>query len=211
MKGIDFSLCVIVDRNLEGGFTVEQFTRQVIEGGATWLQVRCKHESTRDVMDVTRSVLSIAREARIPVIVNDRVDVAVAAGADGVHLGEDDMAIPDARRIGGADLVIGATVRDVESAKQACVLGADYLGVGPMFPTRMKPGLLPLARGTLGEIRRGISLPIVAIGGINETNAAVPLEEGADGIAVISALRQCQSPKEVASRLRAAVDKAKKR
>lgn len=207
---IDLSLYVIVDRAVEDELPIEVFTAEVIEGGATCIQVRCKDETTRSVMEFGRLVLGVACSAGIPVIINDRVDVALAAGAQGVHLGEDDMPVAAARRICGDAMIIGATVRDVTSARAARDAGADYLGVGPVFTTGVKPALVPLARGVIAVIRSEISLPIVAIGGINDMNAAIPLAEGADGVAVISALRRSKSPKEAASKLRAAVDKAKK-
>lgn len=207
---IDLSLYVIVDRAVEDELPIEVFTAEVIEGGATCIQVRCKGETTRSVMEFGRLVLGVACSAGIAVIINDRVDVALAAGAQGVHLGEDDMPVAAARQICGDAMIIGATVRDVASARAARDAGADYLGVGPVFTTGVKPALVPLARGVIAVIRSEISLPIVAIGGINDMNAAIPLAEGADGVAVISALRRSKSPKEAASKLRAAVDKAKK-
>ena len=207
---IDLSLYVIVGRAVEDELPIERFTTEVIEGGATCIQVRCKDETTRSIMEFSRLVLGVACSAGIPVIINDRVDVALATGAQGVHLGEDDMPVATARRICGDAMIIGATVRDVASARAARDAGADYLGVGPVFATGVKPALIPLARGVIAGIRREISLPIVAIGGINDMNAAIPLAEGADGVAVISALRQCESPKEAASQLRSVIDKAKK-
>jgi len=208
---IDVSLYVILDRAIERRFTVGEFTALLIDGGATCLQVRCKEGSARSIMDFTREVLGVARGAGVPVIVNDRIDIALAADADGVHLGEYDLAVSDARHICGQDLVIGATVRDAESAARAEAAGADYLGVGPIFKTWAKPRLNPIPSEVLSRICREISLPIVAIGGINETNAAQPLQQGADGVAVISALRRCAHPKEAAIRLRAVIDEAKKR
>jgi thiamine-phosphate pyrophosphorylase len=208
---IDLSLYVILDRSVEDEIPIEEFTSQIIEGGATCIQIRCKHEGTRSMVDFGRRVIEVAGKAGIPVVMNDRVDVALAIGAQGVHLGKDDMPITDARRICGPDLIIGATVRNLETGKVSSDAGADYLGVGPIFPTAIKPGLAALPRGVIATIKREISLPIVAIGGINVSNAAMPLKEGADGVAVISALRQCESPKEAASQLRSAIDKAKKR
>jgi thiamine-phosphate pyrophosphorylase len=210
VPGIDLSLYAILDRSLPRSYSLEDFTRLIIEGGVSSLQVRLKDEATRSIMDFTSRVLRVARSREIPVIVNDRVDVALAAGAAGVHLGNQDMAVRDARRIGGSRLVIGATVRDLESARQAEASGADYLGVGAVFATPVKPELEPIPLDILDRIRQEISLPIVAIGGINQTNAALPIKHGANGVAVISALRQCLDPKEAAARLRAAVEEAKK-
>lgn len=211
MRAIDVSLYVIVDRDVEDEAPIDEFTAQVIEGGATCIQLRCKNDTSRSIMELGRRVLRVTGRAGIPLIVNDRVDVALAIGAQGVHLGQDDIPVSVARRICGDEMIVGATVRNSEGARAACDAGADYLGVGPAFATSVKPGLVPIPRGVIAEIRRRISLPIVAIGGINDMNAVIPLREGADGVAVISALRQCDSPKEAASRLRSVIDNAKKR
>lgn len=210
MRSIDVSLYVILDSDIEDRHSIEDFTEMVISGGATCLQVRLKHDTTRTVMDFARRVLGRARPSGVPVIVNDRIDVAIAVDADGVHLGADDMPVAAARRIAGGSMLLGASVRTLESAREAASAGADYLGVGPVFATPVKPGVEPISLDILDAIRHEIKLPIVAVGGINEENAALPLEHGASGVAVISALRRCLDPKEAASRLRAAVDKAKK-
>jgi thiamine-phosphate pyrophosphorylase len=208
---IDVSFYVIVDHGIEDRFSPEDFTGQVIEGGATCLQVRCKRESTRSFMDFASRVMSAVEPEGVPVIINDRLDIALALGAAGVHLGADDMPVADARRVGGAGLVIGASVQDVRAAAKAARDGADYLGVGAIYPTPTKPDRRPISLDMLRAIRVEIDLPIVAIGGITADNASVPLENGADGVAVISALRQCLIPREAALRLRQAVDRAKKR
>jgi thiamine-phosphate pyrophosphorylase len=208
---IDLSLYVILDRDIEENFTPEDFTRQVVEGGATCLQVRCKNESTRALMEFARRVISGAAARGVRLITHDRVDVALALGAAGVHLGEDDMPIADARRIAGGGFVIGASVREVETARRAKRDGADYLGVGAVYSSPSKPDREPISLDILRAIRIQIGLPVVAIGGIDEVNAAAPLRSGADGVAVISALRQCLDPKKAVLQLRAAVDKAKKR
>lgn len=211
MADLDVSLYAILDRGVEAILPLEEFTERLIAGGVTCIQVRLKTEATRSIMDFTRRVLEISAGASVPVIVNDRVDVALAAGADGVHLGEDDMPIETARRLVGPAMIIGASVRNVVGARAAASEGADYLGVGTVFRTPVKPELEPISLDILDEIRHEVKLPIVAIGGIDEENATVPLEHGADGIAVISALRKCLDPKEGASRLRVAVDNFKKR
>ena len=161
-------------------------------------------------MAFARMVMRGAEDSGVPVIVNDRVDIALALGAHGVHLGSEDMPVEDARRLAGDTLIIGATVNELESARRAHLAGADYLGVGAIFPSPTKPDRQPISLDILRSIRIEIDLPIVAIGGIDDKNAAVPLKNGADGVAVISALRQCLDPKEAALRLREAVDKAKK-
>jgi thiamine-phosphate pyrophosphorylase len=210
VRSLDVSLYVILDKEIEERLSIEDFTRQVIAGGATALQVRLKSESAREILDFTRRVQSAAGGTGVPVIVNDRFDVALALGADGVHVGEEDMPVADARRVCGDAMIVGASTRTIEGAREAVGAGADYLGVGPIYATPVKPGVKPISLDILDAMRHEISLPIVAIGGISHRNAASPLEHGADGVAVISALRQCLDPKEAASRLRAAVDKAKR-
>jgi len=208
---LDVSLCAILDPGVESILPLEEFTQRIISGGATSIQVRLKTESTRGIMDFTRRVLETCAGTGVAVIVNDRVDVALATGADGVHLGQEDMPVERARSLVGPGMIIGASVRDVSGALAAAAAGADYLGVGAMFRTPIKPEQEPISLDILQEIRHEVILPIVAIGGIDEKNAALLLEHGADGIAVISALRKCLDPKEGASRLRAAVDNFKKR
>lgn len=211
MLRIDVSLYVIIDRDVERVLPVEEFTRQVIEGGATCLQVRCKLESARTTLDLVRRVLAVAASRNIPVILNDRLDLAMASGAQGVHLGEEDLPVGEARRIAGPALVIGASAASLEAALRAAGEGADYIGVGTVFATPTKPEAQPIPPGLIAAVRREISLPIVAIGGINETNLGIPLGQGADGIAIISALRQCPSPGEVTARLKQAIIEAKAR
>jgi thiamine-phosphate pyrophosphorylase len=183
----------------------------VVANGATCIQVRLKNEDARGLRDFTERILSVARPAGVPVVVNDRLDVALALGAEGVHLGQDDLPVADARRLGGPTLVVGASARSVEEAVRARDDGADYIGVGPIFETPVKAGVRPVSPEVIPAIRRIISLPIVAIGGINQSNLHVPLGQGADGIAVISALHQCPSPGIATSRLKQALEQVKKR
>jgi len=211
LPGLDLSLCVILDRAFEPALTPEGLAAEVAANGATCIQVRLKNEDGRAIRDFTERILKVARLAGVPVIVNDRLDVALALGADGVHLGQDDLPVADARRLGGRSLIVGASARSVEEALEAGREGADYLGVGPVFATAVKPGVRPVPSDVIPAIRRIISLPIVAIGGINEENLHIPLAQGADGIAVISALHQCPSPGIATSRLKRALLQAKKR
>ena len=210
MPTVDVSLYAILGPDIGKHLPPDEFTRKIVEGGATCLQVRCKDGNTRKFMDFARLVMRGAVGSGVPVIINDRVDIAIALGAQGVHLGRDDMPVADARRLAGSALIIGASVNELESARRALGAGADYLGVGAIFPSTTKPDREPISLDILRVIRVEIDLPIVAIGGIDATNAVVPIENGADGVAVISALRQCLDPKEAVLRLREAVDKAKK-
>jgi thiamine-phosphate pyrophosphorylase len=210
VSAVDVSLYAIIDPDVEKCLPAEEFTRRVIEGGATCVQVRCKAGGTRGFIDFARRVMLGARGSGVPVIINDRVDIALVLGAEGVHLGSEDMPVADARRLAGRSVIIGASANDLESARRACDEGADYLGVGAIFRSTTKPDRRPISLDILKAIAVEIELPIVAIGGIDDTNAAVPLRNGADGVAVVSALRQCLDPKEAALRLKEAVDKAKK-
>ena len=223
MARIDLSLYAIVDPGIEAECSIEEFIRLIIEGGTTCIQIRCKQSSEAETLDFTLRVLSVARPAGVPVIVNDSLDMALAAGAEGVHLGEEDMSVGEARRrlgetlsVPGAEagaaipgFTIGASARTLEVACRVAREGADYLGIGPAFSTPIKPGVAPIDPDLIRAIRREISLPIVAIGGINEENAHVPMSYGADGVAVISALRGTGSPREAAAGLRAAVEKSR--
>jgi thiamine-phosphate pyrophosphorylase len=221
---IDLSLYAILDPAVEDECALEDFVRLIIEGGATCIQVRCKDLPDAGTLDFTLRVLGVARPARVPVIVNDELEVGLAAWAEGVHLGEGDLPVAVARRrvveafeesAGGeaekvaAGFIIGASARTLEAARKAAEAGADYIGVGPMFSTPSKPGVEPVDPGVIRAMKREISLPIVAIGGINEENAHVPMSHGADGAAVISALRGTDSPREAAARLRAAIEKSR--
>lgn len=224
MAGIDLSLYAIVDPSIEEECAIEEFIRLIIEGGTTCIQVRCKDVPETETLEFTLRVLGVARPAGVPVIVNDSLETALAVWAEGVHLGTEDKAVGAARRrvaevlkdVAGAtagaaarEFAIGASARTLEDARRAAAEGADYLGVGPVFKTPVKPGVDPIDPGIIRALKGEISLPIVAIGGINEENVYVPMSHGADGVAVISALRGTGSPREAAARLRAAIDQSR--
>jgi thiamine-phosphate pyrophosphorylase len=224
VAGIDLSLYAIVDPGVERECAIEEFISLIIEGGATCIQVRCKGASDVETLEFTLRVLEVARPAAVPVIINDNVETALTVWSEGVHLGAEDMAVGEARgrvrevlgEVAGPtaaaaarDFIIGASARTLEDARRVAGEGADYIGVGPVFSTPIKPGVDPIDPTLIRAIKREISLPIVAIGGINEKNAHVPMSHGADGVAVISALRGTGSPREAAGRLRAAVEKSR--
>ncbi len=224
MAAIDLTLCAIVDTAIETECPIEEFVRLVIEGGTTCVQVRCKNLPDVETLEFTLRVLAAARPAGIPVIVNDSLETALTVWAEGVHLGAEDMPIKEARRriaeglaqvAGGTaaaavrEFVVGASARTLEDGLRARDEGADYIGLGPVFATAVKPGVDPIDPALIKVFKREISLPIVAIGGINEENAHVPMSHGADGVAVISALRGTGSPREAAAGLRAAIDRSR--
>ena len=174
-----------------------------VSGGVTCVQLREKHCSTREFLEEARRVRELLVGTGVPLIINDRLDVALAVGADGVHLGQNDMHISDARRLVGERLVIGISAESVADAIRAEAEGADYIGVSPVFTTPTKMDTAPpLGLEGLREIRRAVSLPLVAIGSIRHDNAAEVLRAGADGLAVVSAIVSAPCPRTAAAGLR---------
>lgn len=183
--------------------------RAAIEGGADALQLRDKEMGGKEMYDLCSRIKDLIEvgDGDCAFFVNDRVDVAVAAHADGVHLGQEDLPAASARPLIGGDMVMGISATTVEEARRAQAEGADYLGVGPVFPTPSKPDAVPpIGVEGLKEISKAVDLPIVAIGGIDASNAKEVFEAGADGIAVISAVAGAEDMTAAVKRLRRAVD-----
>lgn len=169
-----------------------------LRGGAGVIQLRRKHDGGRSLIELGRVLRDLTAAYRAFYIVNDRVDVALATGADGVHIGQDDMPISDARRLIGTK-IIGVSVGTVEEARQAMADGADYLGVGAIFPTPSKADADVAGLAGLRVIADAVAgCPLVAIGGIGQANANMVLEAGADGLAVVSAVMSAEDPEEAA-------------
>jgi thiamine-phosphate pyrophosphorylase len=170
------------------------------------VQLREKGCSTREFIDEARTIQPVLAQKHIPLIINDRLDIALALGADGVHLGQSDLHISDARKIAGSSLVIGVSAESIDDALQAEQDGADYIGVSPVFSTLTKTDTAPpLGLEGVLEISRSVDIPIVGIGGINHTNAASVLAAGADGIAVVSAIVSADDPEAAAKKLKAII------
>lgn len=183
------SLYLVTDPALCGSRGVEETCRLALEAGVGTLQLRDKNASTRELIRMAVILQELCRKHGALFIVNDRVDVAMAAGADGVHLGQDDMPVYLARRFLGPDAVIGASVRSPEEAVSAWNDGADYIAANLVFPTDTKTDLgEPLGTEAVMELKKASPLPLVAIGGINPSNADSVRKAGADGIAVVSAI-----------------------
>lgn len=173
----------------------------VLDAGAPWIQLRVKGASGARHVEIARDLVARAARRRAHVIVNDRLDVAMAADASGVHLGQTDLPLRVARQLAPA-LVVGLSTHDVAQAVAAEREGADYIGFGPMFETASKENALsPRRAGQLAEIRGAVSLPIIAIGGIREETATETLAQGADAVAMIGALAQAPDPGALARRL----------
>jgi thiamine-phosphate pyrophosphorylase len=206
----DWSLYLVTDRGLAGRRSLEDLVRAAVRGGVTVVQVREKDCGTREFVEVARALKAILAPARVPLVVNDRVDVALAACADGVHIGQSDMEYRDARRLLGQDAIVGLSVETPEQAGRAASFDVDYLGVGPIFPTPTKIDAAPAwGIGGLAALRRASRHVLVAIGGIHRENAGHAIRAGADGIAVVSAICAAPDPEQAARDLRAAISAAR--
>ncbi|BBL67207.1 thiamine phosphate synthase [Methanoculleus chikugoensis] len=184
-----YDLYVITDEGIGQGRSHAELAARAVAGGADAIQLRDKTLSGRDLFTAASTIREIASDAGALFIVNDRLDVALAAGADGVHLGESDLPIGEARRLAPPGFIIGASVGSVATAIRAAAEGADYLALSPTFATGSKDDAGPgHGLATLAEIRTAVALPLVAIGGITAKNVADVIAAGADGVAVISAV-----------------------
>ena len=199
----DYSLYLVTDRTLSLGRSTVEVVRAAIRGGVSCVQLREKGCSTREFMDEARLLKALLAGTGVPLFINDRLDVALAVGADGVHLGQNDLAIADARRLVGNRMIIGISAESVADAIRAEAEGADYIGASPVFTTPTKTDTAPpLGLDGLRAIRRAVRLPLVAIGGIDANNAAQVLRAGADGLAVVSAIVSAPCPRTAAAALR---------
>lgn len=186
-------LYLVTDRGLSLGRSIEEVVEAAVAGGATMVQLREKSDNTRDFIARAECILAITRRAGIPLLINDRVDVALAIDADGVHLGQDDMPCATARRLLGPDKIIGLSVTSLDDARVAEILDVDYLGVSPVYLTATKPEAEhALGLEGLRAIRAISRHPLVAIGGMNLNTIADVIRAGADGVAVVSAI--CSAP-----------------
>jgi thiamine-phosphate pyrophosphorylase len=202
---MDLRLYVVADTALCGTRTVVATILSAVRGGATAVQVREPLATTRQLCQLAETVHHALASTGVPLLVNDRLDVALAVGAEGVHLGQSDLPATWARRIAGPDLLVGLSVSNLEQTAAANALPAgtvDYLGVGPVFATLTKPLAAPaLGLELTARLAAGASLPCVAIGGIHTGNAAQVRATGVDGIAVVSAVCAAPNPEAAAAAL----------
>lgn len=209
MNGIALSLYVVTDRALSRGRSSEEVVRRAIAGGATVIQYREKELPDDAVAEEAARILRICRAAGVPLIVNDRVEVAARIGADGIHVGQGDLDPAAARRILGPRAIVGVSVHDAGEAREAAGKGADYLAANGVFPTATKTDLgAPLGLDGLARIAAATPLPVVAIGGLHAGNAAAAIRAGASGIAVVSAAVSAIDVEGACAELRRAVDAA---
>jgi len=185
---IDYSLYVLTDRCLMTTATVEESVERAILGGCTLVQLREKLASSRAFYETAARVREVTARRNVPLIINDRADIALAVNADGLHVGQDDLPAPVARGIIGEDKILGVSASNLAEALRAQEDGADYVGVGAMFETGTKEGAALVSFEELRTIRQSVNLPIVVIGGIGK--ATIPLFKGTgiDGVAVVSAV-----------------------
>lgn len=174
------------------------------KGGATIIQLREKNKSTREYMELAAAVHEITSRYNVPLIIDDRVDVALAIGAEGVHVGQTDMPVSTARKLMGPDKIVGATTKTVPQALEAYEQGADYCGVGAIYPTTTKVVTILTSVDTLKEIVKAVPIPVNAIGGLNKDNIDVLKGSGIKGICAVSAIQKAADPEAAARELKAA-------
>ncbi len=209
---MNYDLYIITDQRISHGKSHLEVAEAALAGGATVVQFRDKEMKDSEAVVACREIYKLTKKKGVSFIVNDRVEVAKAVDADGVHLGQEDMSFSSARKILGKEKIIGISVETVEQALKAVEGGADYLGVGPIYPTATKLDagkVLGIAR--LKEIRESVNIPIVAIGGINENNLEEVLKAGVDGVAVISAVVSAPDITEACRKLKNKIEYIKKR
>ncbi len=210
----DVRLYALVDPEHAGGHSVAELAHRVAAGGATLVQLRDKQSDTRTMVEEARRLKKTLAHLGVPLLINDRVDVALAAGADGVHVGQTDMAVEDARRLLGPDAIIGLSIKTEAQAEAAPVELLDYVGIGGVYATTSKhnpePPIGPAGLAGIATVfrRRAPQLPLCAIAGIDLGNAGATIAAGADGVAVISALSGAADPADAAREFRKMIDAA---
>lgn len=191
---IDLSLYLVTEESI----AIEELTKIIAEsvsGGVSIVQLREKNNSSLSFYEKASALKQLLNELSIPLIINDRVDIALAVGADGIHIGQDDLPLPVVKKMVPEDMIVGVSVSTLEEALEAERNGADYIGVGSVFPTKTKQDATLMALEDLGEICRGVSIPAVAIGGITADNISALSDSGLSGTAVVSAIMNADNPK----------------
>lgn len=204
---MDLSLYLVTDRSLCQGRSLIEVVRQAVAGGVSAVQIREKEVKTREFIRLAREVHDILSQQNIPLFINDRLDVALAVQAEGLHLGQDDMHVLDVKKIVGHKFTLGLTVNTVHNVLEGDKLPVDYLSAGPVFPTRTKKDTKPLLGiEGLKELRKKSTRPLIAIGSINEKNVDKVMRTGVQGVAVAGAICSADSPYEAARNLRQIIE-----
>ncbi|MBE6846966.1 MAG: thiamine phosphate synthase [Ruminococcus sp.] len=210
MKCFDPTMYFITDSTAYSEAAFLSRVEAACQGGITLLQLREKTKTTREYLALAQKVQAITKRYGIPLIIDDRVDIALAIHAEGVHLGQSDLPVHTARRLMGRDAIIGATTKTVPQALEACEQGADYLGVGAIFPTTTKVKTVLTSVDTLKAIVQSVSVPVNAIGGLQKENIHVLKNSGIAGICVVSAIMKADDPCKAAQELKEAFDAQQK-
>lgn len=202
----DLTLYFVTDST---GMEEDRFLEKIeaaCRGGVTLLQLREKEGSGREFLRLAQRVREIADRFGVPLLIDDRVDIALACGAAGVHVGQEDLPVETARKLLGPDRIIGATAKTVPQAREAKEQGADYLGVGAIYPTTTKVKTILTKVETLAEIVREVGLPVVAIGGLNRENCDILKGSGFSGVAAVSAIMKAEDPESTARAFKAKIE-----
>ena len=200
-------LHVLTDYHLQQDHPHADLARLAVRGGADTIQFRQKHGGIQNKLVEARKVAAVCTDASVPLIVDDRIDLTQAVDADGVHLGQEDFPVDAARSVLGPDVIIGATATKTHQVVEACEMGADYIGFGPVFPTTSKrnPKSVKGPEG-LADACEAVPIPVIAIGGITHDRVRPALEAGAHGVAVLSAVATANVPEQATARFRASID-----
>jgi thiamine-phosphate pyrophosphorylase len=198
-------LYLIIDVQTLGGRSEVEAARQAVQGGTRIIQLRDKIRPKRELVPLAQELRKVCTQYDVLFIVNDHLDVALASDADGLHLGQDDLPLSIARRLLPVDKIVGCSTATLDEALQAQKQGADYIAVGSIYPTPSKPGTRLAGIETLLHVKKQVSIPVVAVGGINEDNVAEVMSASADAVAVISAVLKANDVKEASRRLTAII------
>ena len=202
-KSVDWTLYFVADINYAEGRDLVSLVEEAVRGGVTTVQLRAKGWETREFLELATRMATVLKRRSVPLIINDRVDIALTCRADGVHLGQNDMPPDKARQLLGSSKIIGVSVNTLKEAREAERLGADYIGLGPIYATITKDTDLPvLGPEGIRRMRPKIGIPIIAIGGINVGNASDVMKAGATGIAVVSAILGAPDARKAAKELK---------
>lgn len=207
IQRFEWSVYVIIDKDWVEGRSIMSIAESVIRGGAGIIQYRNKSENDDVFLDDARQLRAVTENAGIPLIINDRLEAALAVQADGIHVGPEDLPVSKVRKRIGTECILGASIKSPEDWDR--MAGADYYGVGAMFPTGTHTGYRAAGPGLISRLRPRTHLPIIGIGGIRPDNLEPVIRAGADGVAVISAVLGSEDPEQAVRSIRSAVDRAR--
>lgn len=205
-SNIDYTLYLVTDRDILKNINLKEAVEESILGGVTIVQLREKEISSLDFYNIAKEIKIMTDKYNVPLIINDRIDIAQAIDASGVHLGQSDVPCEVARKILGKDKIIGISAHNLEEAIKAQKEGADYIGCGAIFTTNTKKDANKVTSDSLGEIKRKLDIPVVAIGGINENNITKLIGSGIDGVAIVSAILANTNIKDATKKLKGILD-----